>query len=153
MLVLPQMLTISSDLSASANYLSYNTDCESSRPSSTQKAPTGHCTAPVTSTFTRTHIHTTLGKPHVGWPFLGPKIIFPFVTVVYTCPSVEHSTGPWPATTRNTQLDVDLPNWRTPPSPWTFTTREHPTYFAPLQLRNTLLTFDLSLEKHWRFGD
>ena len=48
---------------------------------------------------------------------------------------------------------VDLPHYRTPYSPWTCATRELPTYCGPPQLRTTLLTFDLSLEKHWRFGD
>ena len=51
-------------------------------------------TAPVTSTLTWTHIHTTIGKPHVVWPLLGPTKVFTFVPVVWTCPTLEHSTGP-----------------------------------------------------------
>ena len=52
-----------------------------------------------------------------------------------------------------TYVTVDLTHCGPPYSHWTCATWEHPTHYGPPQLWNTIQTFDLSLEKHWRFSD
>ena len=60
----------------------------------------------------------------------------------------EHPTHRSPCKPKNNPLNVNLPNRRTPYSPWTFTIAEHPNHCGPAPPRNTLLTVERPIAEH-----